>query len=102
MQFSLLPQEELPVQEDDELEVQNYNGWNYVSDPHKYPKSTHVKIFMTFRKSTGGNSYYVCSGTLIDPLHVLTAGHCVYTHKAGFKKRAGLPKLLCHLDIKMV
>ncbi len=46
-----------------------------------YPK--HVKLFGTFSTEGGGTANYSGSGTLIDPMHVLTAGHCVYTDEAG-------------------
>lgn len=39
-----------------------------------YPWSTSCRIFFT---QAGGN--YVCSGTMLDPKHVISAGHCVHS-----------------------
>ncbi|MBU1071747.1 trypsin-like serine protease, partial [bacterium] len=41
-----------------------------------YPK--HVKIYSEYLNEHGEVVHSGCSGTLIDPYHVLTAGHCVY------------------------
>ena len=43
-----------------------------------YPYRTAVKLFMQF--DGGGGS---CTGTLIGPHHVLTAGHCIYDAIGG-------------------
>ncbi len=44
-----------------------------VDNPQDYPWRANCKLF--FRK---GNNYYTGTGVLIDPLHVITAGHCVH------------------------
>jgi V8-like Glu-specific endopeptidase len=62
------------------LEHRNFSSLSWVSDPENYPWSVAVKLFMSFRDTTGMLRGYVCSGTLIDPKHVVTAGHCVYAH----------------------
>jgi V8-like Glu-specific endopeptidase len=49
-----------------------------ITNPAPYPWSANVKLFFT-----QGGSYYVGSGVLIDPLHVLTAGHCVHSGPGG-------------------
>ncbi|MBN1877482.1 MAG: trypsin-like serine protease [Anaerolineae bacterium] len=49
-----------------------------IYNPEDYPWRTAVKMFF----DVGFNSY-VCSGTLIDPKHIITAGHCVYDHDEG-------------------
>lgn len=43
-----------------------------------YPYRTAVKLFVQF--DSGGGS---CTGTLIGPHHVLTAGHCIYDASGG-------------------
>ena len=58
----------------------SFNTLTQVGDPSAYPWRVNVKVFMTFRDTTGTPWNYVCSGTLLDPRHVLTAGHCVFAH----------------------
>ena len=55
--------------------VHNFTDLSIIDDPDLYPWCVNVKLFMQF-----GSSYYVGSGVLIDPYHVLTAGHCVFDH----------------------
>jgi V8-like Glu-specific endopeptidase len=59
----------------------NFSSLSWVSTPEVYPWSVAVKLFMKFRDTTGTLRGYVCSGSLIDPQHVVTAGHCVYSHE---------------------
>ncbi len=56
-------------------EVRNFSDLEIVEDPSLYPWCVNVRLFMQF-----GSSFYVGSGVLIDPLHVLTAGHCVFDY----------------------
>lgn len=56
------------------VEPQNFGALSVVSSPQLWPTSAAVKIIMHFPTS----GWFVCSGSMIDPLHVLTAGHCVY------------------------
>ncbi|NUO01950.1 MAG: trypsin-like serine protease, partial [Saprospiraceae bacterium] len=56
-----------------------FSNLSLINNTQDYPWSANVKIFMTF--PSGGN--YVCSGSMIDPKHVLTAGHCVYDAAEG-------------------
>ncbi|TKJ46448.1 hypothetical protein CEE34_08920, partial [Candidatus Aerophobetes bacterium Ae_b3a] len=51
----------------------NFSDLSLISNPEDYPWCVNVKLYMSF---ASGN--YVGSGVLIDPLHVLTAGHCVH------------------------
>lgn len=55
--------------------VRNFGDLELIEDPQLYPWCVNIKLFMQF-----GSSYYVGSGVLIDPYHVLTAGHCVFDH----------------------
>jgi V8-like Glu-specific endopeptidase len=57
----------------EECDSRNFTDLELVEDPDLYPWRVNAKLFMQF-----GSNYYVASGTLIDPYHVLTAGHCVY------------------------
>ena len=61
------------------VETQNFGSLSAVSSPGAWPTSAAVKILMHFPSS----GWYVCSGSMIDSLHVLTAGHCVYDTDAG-------------------
>ena len=58
--------------------VENFGALSLVGDATSgvYPRS--VKVF--FDKSGGS---YVCSGSLIDAKHVITAGHCVHEGDGG-------------------
>lgn len=56
---------------DDEVEVK---------DPSVFPYSTACRLSFRFN---GGGGTFSCSGTLIGPHHVLTAGHCVYQSEEG-------------------
>ncbi len=56
----------------------DFSGLWLVSDPNFgiYPR--HVRLEITFENSQGMEVSTSGSGTLIDPMHVLTAGHCLY------------------------
>ena len=58
----------------------NFSGYYLVSNPtiSLYPR--HVKVLITWQRVDGQMVGGACSGTLIGPSHVITAGHCVYTH----------------------
>ena len=63
---------------EDRRDPLNFSSLSLVSNPEDWPYSPIVKIFF----SQGGRNY-VCSGSLIDPLHVITAGHCVHEGSGG-------------------
>ena len=58
----------------------DFSALAHVRNPEDFPFRVACKLFMTFLDQTGTERGYVGSGTLIDPKHVLTAGHCVYSH----------------------
>ena len=53
--------------------IKAFSSLFLISSPENYPWNVNCKLYMSF---AGGN--YVGSGVLIDPMHVLTAGHCVH------------------------
>lgn len=57
----------------DEFQPKNFSTLNLVSNTQSWPYRASVRIFFT----SNGAGYW-CSGSLIDPTHVLTAGHCSY------------------------
>jgi len=54
--------------------------WQAVASPWVGESRKHVRLSMTFIAEDGTMVNTMCSGTLIDPTHVLTAGHCIYMH----------------------
>lgn len=61
----------------------NFGAWTIEPDPAAGTYPRHVKLFMSGTDANGMPYGAQCSGTLIDPLHVLTAGHCIYTFETG-------------------
>jgi len=61
--------------EADTIVPASFSDLGQITNPEAYPWSAHVKLFIDFNGVS-----YVGSGVLIDPLHVLTAGHNVYSN----------------------
>jgi V8-like Glu-specific endopeptidase len=56
----------------------NFSALSWVPNQEDHPWCVNVKLYMRF-----GLDWYVGSGTLIDSMHVLTAGHCVHDVLSG-------------------
>ncbi|MEQ8703553.1 MAG: trypsin-like serine protease [Phaeodactylibacter sp.] len=63
----------------DAEELLTFTNLSLVTNTNEYPWSASVKLFIEWPNGQIG----VCSGALIDPKHVLSAGHCVYSHTNG-------------------
>lgn len=61
-------------------ESKNFTNLSYVSNTTTGRYPTHAKLFMSVRDVNGVLRNFVCSATLIDPKHAITAGHCIYFH----------------------
>ena len=57
----------------------NFGSLQLVSNPENFPWRVNVKLKMRW-----GSSWYVGSGVLVGPRHILTAGHCVYDVEHGW------------------
>jgi len=74
-----------PINQDtlpDIFDASNFSQMNKVGNPDYYPRRTGVQLFLTFIDGTD-TTLAICSGTLINPWYVLTAGHCVYDDDRG-------------------
>jgi V8-like Glu-specific endopeptidase len=61
-----------------QINLDNWTDHTAVGNTQDYPWRVNVKLFMDF--PDGG---YLCSGTMIQPSYVLTAGHCVNHGNGG-------------------
>jgi V8-like Glu-specific endopeptidase len=52
----------------------NFTDLSLVASPESYPWRVNCLLLVFF----SGDTYYPASGVLIDPMHVLTAGHCIH------------------------
>ncbi len=71
------------LDDDGLLEAKNFSNWTIVNDPTYSTNPKHVKLFMTYIDGNGNMLNRVCTGTMIDPMHVITAGHCMYKHDSN-------------------
>ena len=65
------------IQNDENFETQEFNSLTKITCPEcpEWRPNVRMEILMKDQYK------YVCSGTLVDPKHVLTAGHCIFSHK---------------------
>jgi hypothetical protein len=80
----------------------NFTNWDLIPDPSfgTYPR--HVKLEICWDPPCGEGDYGGgCSGTLIDPFHVITNGHCVYSYDGDHPGWAESIRVVpgCHDDL---
>lgn len=104
----------LPVPNESEFSTLNTAGWipadldkgiwqnrdfgnlSAVSTPGDWPWTPIVKLHTTWPSGI----ISTCSGVLVHPFHIMTAGHCIYTHRAN---RCIAPDTSCWAgDIKIM
>ena len=64
----------------EQFELRGLGTMTAISTRNTFPWSTCCKVALSFNNGSGGQSWFVCSGTMIDPSVCLVAGHCVYNH----------------------
>lgn len=72
------PADQNDNQDGDEIETQEFNPLAKVICPSCPAWSPNVKLASTYVHTSTPN---VCSGVLVDPKHLLTAGHCIFSHE---------------------
>ncbi|MBU1073788.1 trypsin-like serine protease, partial [bacterium] len=60
--------------------AKNFGAWTEIGDPSVGTYPMHVKVNLCWGPPCNEPYGGQCSGTLIDPMHVITAGHCVYSY----------------------
>ncbi|MBD3170660.1 MAG: T9SS type A sorting domain-containing protein [candidate division Zixibacteria bacterium] len=58
--------------------IDGFGGLSQITNPEDHPWCVNCKVYFT-----KGGSNYVASGTLIDAMHVITAGHVVHEGNGG-------------------
>jgi len=65
---------------DPESVSKNFSDWTLEPYPASGTRPRQVKLIAYYTTENGQVVMGFCSGTLIDPLHVVTAAHCVWAH----------------------
>ncbi len=81
----------------------NFYSWQPVEEPWAGTYPRHVKLQICWDPPCGEDDYGSgCSGTLIDPFHVITNGHCVFSFDGDHPGWAESIRVVpgCHDDLE--
>lgn len=67
-----------PIFEEEPL-VETFSSMSRITNTDASPWRMNVKLLGRFEDTSGGDHWYVCSGSMKDAEVVLTAGHCVFS-----------------------
>lgn len=68
-----------PLPSSDDPSQNTFGNLSVAGGLTSYPAAPNCKLAMRFTAQNGNQYWFACSGTMIDPGVVMTAGHCVYT-----------------------